>query len=362
MPVKTPRSRQGTRGLPAPDYLLWEITLRCNFKCLHCAGGAGRSRQGELTTEEALSLCDSIAGMGIPSVALMGGEPLLRKDWPEIARRLRSLGVEVGLITNGFLFDRAAGDRVLDLGLCQVGVSLDAAAAEVHDRIRGVPGAHARAVRAIAVVNELGIAYPTVITSINKHNFNELDGILDFLLENTESFLWIVNYSSPHRVRPGREPWIIDEKQFEALARFIHEKRPACAGRLNITGTHGLGYYSRRYRELYDFEWTGCLAGTKALGIRSNGDVVGCLILPDPFVEGNVRQRALADMWNDPGAFAATRRFDRRKLKGKCRACDRSAECRAGCTNIACTFTGSMYEAPYCLHHMERDGRGKRHG
>jgi radical SAM protein with 4Fe4S-binding SPASM domain len=362
MPVKAPGGREGARGLPAPDYLLWEITLRCNFRCLHCAADAGRSRQGELTTREALSLCDRIAEMGIPSVALMGGEPLLRKDWPEIARRLRSHGVEVGLITNGFLFDRRACDRVLELGICQVGVSLDAASPEVHDRIRRVPGAHARAVRAIEAVGDLGIAYPTVITSINKLNFDELDGILGFLLERTENFLWIVNYSSPHRARPGLEPWVIDEKQFEALARFIHEKRPACEGRLNITGTHGLGYYSRRYRELYDFEWTGCLAGTRALGIRSNGDVVGCLILPDPFVEGNVRQRDLVDIWNDPGAFSFTRRFDRRKLRGKCRACDRSAECMAGCTNIACAFTGTIYEAPFCLHHMERGGRGRRHG
>lgn len=362
MPARVSRGRQGARRLPAPDYLLWEITLRCNFKCLHCAGGAGRKRGGELSTGEALSLCDQIAGLGVPSVALMGGEPLLRKDWPEIARRLRAHGLEVGLITNGFLFDRAAGESVLELGLCQVGVSLDAAAPEVHDRIRGISGAHARAVRAIAVVNDLGIAYPTVITSINKLNFNELDGILEFLLENTENFLWIINYSSPHRARSGRDPWVIDEKQFVGLARFIHEKRPACAGRLNITGTHGMGYYSRRYRHLYDFEWTGCLAGTGALGIRSNGDVVGCLILPDPFVEGNVRQRALGRIWNDPGGFACTRRFDRRKLKGKCRACDRSAECRAGCTNIAYTFTGTIYEAPYCLHHLERTGRGRRHG
>jgi uncharacterized Fe-S cluster-containing radical SAM superfamily protein len=178
MPVKAPGGREGARGLPAPDYLLWEITLRCNFRCLHCAADAGRSRQGELTTREALSLCDRIAEMGIPSVALMGGEPLLRKDWPEIARRLRSHGVEVGLITNGFLFDRRACDRVLELGICQVGVSLDAASPEVHDRIRRVPGAHARAVRAIEAVGDLGIAYPTVITSINKLNFDELDGIL----------------------------------------------------------------------------------------------------------------------------------------------------------------------------------------
>jgi radical SAM protein with 4Fe4S-binding SPASM domain len=344
------------RRLPPPEYLLWEITLRCNLRCLHCAAGAGRARRGELSTAEALDLCDRIADLGVPSVALMGGEPLLRKDWRVIARRLRDRGIEVGLITNGLLFDEKAARDVLDLGICQVGVSLDGAAAGAHERIRGRPGSFERALRAVETVGALDIPYPTVLTSVNALNIGELPAMLRLLLSRPARWLWIVNFSSPHRTRGDDGGWALDEKGVLHLARFIHENRRRHAGRITIAGTHGLGYFSKRYTDLHETPWEGCLAGRKALGIRSDGRVVGCLILPDPFVEGSVRERPLEAIWNDGKAFAYARRPDRRKLRGKCRGCPHGALCAAGCTNVAWSFSGSIHEAPFCLFDIERRG------
>jgi len=351
-----PESDPHGRPFPPPDYLLWEITLRCNLRCLHCAARAGRPRKEELSTREALDLCDQIAGLGIPAVALMGGEPLLRKDWKEIAGRLVSRGIRVGIVTNGFVFDERARAACERMGVCQVCVSLDAATPEVHDGIRGVGRSHERAVRAIRIVNSMDIAYRNVLTSVNRHNIDELEPILEFLIENTSDFIWIINQSSS---RPGEDgAWTLDGMGTIRLARFIDEHRPAMAGRLNISGTHGLGYFSKRYRHLHDIEWEGCLAGIKALGVRSNGDVTGCLILPDPFIEGNVRRRSLAEIWNDGDAFSMTRSFDGRKLRGKCRGCRFSRTCKAGCTNIAYCTLGTIYEYPFCLYHDERTSRG----
>ncbi len=349
------RGRRPGRPFPPPDYLLWEITLGCNLRCLHCAARAGRPRKDELSTREALELCDRIAELGIPAVALMGGEPLLRKDWKEIAGRLVSHGIRVGLVTNGFLFDERARAACEEIGVCQVCVSLDAATPEIHDRIRGVKRSHERAMRAIRLVNSMDIPYRNVLTSVNKHNIGELEPMLELLIENTRDFIWIINHSSS---RPGEDGgWTADRKDLLRLASFINENRPAMAGRLDISGTHGLGYFSTRYRHLHDFEWEGCLAGTKALGMRSNGDVTGCLILPDPFVEGNIRQRSLAEIWNDGNAFSMTRRFDARKLRGKCKGCRFGKTCRAGCTNIAMSSLGTIYECPFCLYHEQRTSR-----
>jgi len=347
------------RRFPPPEYLLWEITLRCNLRCLHCAAGAGSPRRGELSTDEALDLCDRIAGLGVPSVALMGGEPLLRKDWRKIARRLRDRGIEVGLITNGLLFDEKAARDVLDLGICQVGVSLDGATAEVHEKQRGRTGSFDRTLRAIETVGELGIPYPTVITSVNRMNIGELPAMLRLLLGRPARWLWIVNFSSPHRMRGDDGGWALDEEGVLRLARFIHENRRRHAGRITLAGTHGLGYFSKRTADLHETPWEGCLAGRKALGIRSTGEVVGCLILPDRFVEGSVRDRPLEAIWNDGKAFAYARRPDRRKLRGKCRGCPHGARCAAGCTNVAWSFSGSIYEAPFCLFDVERR-RGRR--
>lgn len=348
-----PTTKDATHDYPPPEYLLWEITLRCNFKCIHCAARAGKPRENELTTDEALALCDQIAQLGIPGVALMGGEPLLRRDWTEIAAKLRDLGVHVGLITNGYFFDERVAQIAADLGFIQVGISLDGADPAIHNKIRGVPNSHERALRAIQIVNDMQILYPTVITSINQHNIDQLHGMKDYLEKNTQNFLWIINDSSDHEEGIKDESWTVDEKGYYQLATFINTYRGTC-DTLNISGTHSLGYFAKGFNNLHNFRWRGCEAGRTALGLRSNGDVAGCLILPDPFIEGNVRTRGLADIWNDPASFAYTRSFDRRKLKGKCRKCEMNAICKAGCTNQAYCRSGTIYEYPYCLRDLQK--------
>src|SRR5579863_9731448 len=57
-----------------PLYAVWEITLRCDLACKHCGSRAGRAREGELTTGEALDLVRQMAELGVKEVTLIGGE------------------------------------------------------------------------------------------------------------------------------------------------------------------------------------------------------------------------------------------------------------------------------------------------
>jgi len=129
-----------------PQHLLWELTLRCNCRCTHCAAGGGRPRTNELETEAALEVCEQIAALGVPSVCLMGGEALLRPDWDLIALRLRELGVgALGLVTNGIALDDDTWRRLEILEFVQVVISLDGTTPEVVDQRRRRPGALAAA-------------------------------------------------------------------------------------------------------------------------------------------------------------------------------------------------------------------------
>jgi MoaA/NifB/PqqE/SkfB family radical SAM enzyme len=72
-----------------PMVVAWEFTNKCNLNCIHCASECCiDSNKNELTTEEALDLCHQMASLGAKSLALSGGEPLLRPDWMTIANRL----------------------------------------------------------------------------------------------------------------------------------------------------------------------------------------------------------------------------------------------------------------------------------
>lgn len=354
---------ESRRKIPsAPSYLLWEITLRCNFRCVHCAAGAGRGRRSELTTREALSVCNDIKALGVSSVALMGGEPLVRKDWKLIVEELRRLDINVGIVTNGFLFTEEVAEFCAQLGVSQVCVSLDGAEAEVHDYIRNRKGAFVRAIEAINLMCSMELPYRTVITSVNKMNINQLEGMYELLVSFGEDILWIINYSSTSDFSRMDAGWMIEAGEFIRIVKFICDKRKRQrrrkVRRLTVTATHGTGYFSANYPDLYDYEWKGCVAGIETLGIRSDGRVVGCLILPPEFDEGNVTASSLKDIWNLEAGFSYTRRFDARRLRGKCYRCEHGKECMAGCTNISYSVYGHIYEAPFCLFDMERQREG----
>lgn len=340
-----------------PRYVIWEITRACNLRCHHCAVSAGRRRADELSTEEALEVCDELADLGVPAVSLMGGELLLRKDWETITARLRERGVEVGIITNGWKFDDDVERCVERLGVCQVGTSLDAARAEVHDRLRGRKGAHARALDTIQRIVEMPLAYRTVITSVSKSNISELPAMRDWLERNARGVTWMINIATCHdeaRFESGSQ---LDADDVVELAKFIHRARAEPRDVVEVTATHDLGYFSRTLTDLYNFDWHGCVAGLETMGIRSNGDVTGCLVLDDSYIEANVRTRTLASLWGDPDAFAYNRCFTPDMLEGACRGCEHGEICRGGCRNMASSVTGSRFDYPYCLRRMELEGR-----
>ena len=80
---------------------VWEVTMKCNMRCKHCGSSCEDKLPGELTTEEALDLCDQLGELGMRYIAISGGEPTTRKDWPLIVKRLRENGIKPNMISNG---------------------------------------------------------------------------------------------------------------------------------------------------------------------------------------------------------------------------------------------------------------------
>jgi GTP 3',8-cyclase len=105
------------------------VTDKCNFRCRYCMPAEGLEwlpREEVLDYEEIARLVRIMAGMGVEEVRLTGGEPLARRNLPELVRQLAPIrGVtDLSLTTNGVLLDRFAGPLV-DAGLRRVNVSLD---------------------------------------------------------------------------------------------------------------------------------------------------------------------------------------------------------------------------------------------
>ena len=328
-----------------PFIVGWEMTLACNLRCTHCGSSAGLPRPDELTTAEALKLCDQFPALLVQEVDFTGGEPLLRTDWPVIAARLIRLGIPTNVLTNGLSLDAETVAEMKAVGISGVGISLDGLDA-THDRIRNREGSFAAVVRSIELLQTASLP-PNVITTVNAINLSELQE-LRRLLQSLGVTNWRVQPLIPMgRVVSHRE-LELDSEGILRLGRFVREQEPGEAGQtVQIMCGDGLQYV---VEEADGRPWRGCSAGIVTCGITSDGRVKGCLTMPDEFVEGNVRERSLWDIWFDPQSFAYTRRFAEDQLGPGCGACAKATECKGGCSSSSYCSTGQFHNDSLCFY------------
>lgn len=119
------------------NYLRISVTKRCNLKCRYCTD-SGCGCDEELTAMHIETIAEAFAHFGIKKIRLTGGEPLVRKDISEIAKRLCAVpGIEkVAVTTNGVLLEKYADD-LKKAGITGVNISLDTTDAEQYARITG---------------------------------------------------------------------------------------------------------------------------------------------------------------------------------------------------------------------------------
>lgn len=162
--------------------VVWNVTRRCNLKCIHCyAHAKAKQEENELDFDEGKALLDDLASYGTPVVLFSGGEPLIRPDLPELAGYAVQKGMRAVISTNGTLITKEMAKVLKDIGLSYVGVSLDGME-DVNDRFRGVKGAFSQAMEGIRNCKETGIKVGLRFT-INRHNQYEIPGIFDLIEE-----------------------------------------------------------------------------------------------------------------------------------------------------------------------------------
>jgi len=346
-----------------PEFAVWEITQACNMRCLHCGSCATGKRKDELSTEEALDLCDQLHDLGLKYITLSGGEPLLRRDWHLIARRFIEKGVRVAMITNGY-FIKENLEKFISLRpyIEQIAVSIDGIR-ETHDYIRQTSGSFDRSMEGLALARKLKID-TAVISCISRWNLHELEEIQREIMKR-RVLAWQVQVVFPggrmreHMSQLPQPEDIIPVAGFilrEGL-RFRAKKVP-----VDTFCADDMGYFSSICKYINPC-WQGCQAGLRSIGIESDGTIKGCLSLypevidkEDPFAEGNIREKSLREIWENKDGFSYNRKFDRRKVRGFCRTCKFLDLCRCGCSEVSYYATGSRYENPYCLYRLESLG------
>ncbi len=343
--------------------VVWNCTRTCNLRCVHCYSHSEcQAYPDELSTEEGKALIDDLADFGVPVILFSGGEPLTRKDVPELARYAKSKGRRVVISTNGTLINAAMADELKEIGVSYVGVSLDGMR-ETNDAFRGMEGAFDKAMRGIENCQERGIKVGLRFT-INKRNSQDIPALFDLLEERD-----IPRICFYHLVYTGRGSELmkedLDHKETREVVDLIIDrtadlhKRGKAVEVLTVDNhTDGVYLYQRLERE-GDSRAEKVLELLRMNGGNSTGVGIGCVswngdVHPDQFWRhytlGNVRQRKFSAIWQDTSDPIMAGLKDRKPLlKGRCGLCHYQDACNGNFRVRAEAVTGDIWQAdPAC--------------
>ncbi len=202
-----------------------QLTSACVARCVMCSipqyfRGAGIPTGPSLRLLEELRLC------GFSVVDLFGGEITLRHDLDSLIREAKHCGLSVMLISTAWLLDEPRIEALEQAGVDRLTVSLDSAAAPMHDRIKGKPGLWKRTVQAIRTILERGRLALEINSVILHDNWRELPDLLAFshaLGIRSHRFFYAVNtlkQFSPPRWMDATEAGVFFETVKPALDAF----------------------------------------------------------------------------------------------------------------------------------------------
>ncbi len=167
-----------------PKWIAWEITRRCNLKCIHCRSSSEIEVKShpDFSGEEAFRILDDIADYAKPVIVLSGGEPLLRADVFEIASYGSKKGLRMCLATNGTLVDNSVCEKIKSSGVKIVSLSLDGSDEKTHDDFRNQKGAFAGTINAATLFRSHGIEF-IINSSFTKRNQEEIPKVFKLAKE-----------------------------------------------------------------------------------------------------------------------------------------------------------------------------------
>ncbi len=339
-----------------PVTSVWEVTMGCNMRCKHCGSSCTEPLPDELDTRQAMEVCDQCAEVGLRWITLSGGEPLTRKDTPQIVKRLTEKGISVNIITNGWLLNEEKAKELKENGIATIAISIDGTE-EIHDSIRR-SGSFARDEAAFAKLKELGIT-TGAITTISKRNIDDLPALKEKLIQmGVET--WQVQLGLPMGNFRERPDWVLAPEQVDDVIDFCYAT--SREGRIRIYPADCIGYYTEKEMEIKQISygakevpiWDGCNAGLRSFGILQNGDVLGCTsIRSKEYIEGNLMKTPLKELWEADDKFLWRRALKKEQLASDCSICNYGSKCLGGCPNTRLTMNGSIYaENQYCSYNL----------
>ena len=340
MPVHKPRYR--------PFGLLAELTYRCPLHCPYCSNPIQLAQMSrELTTDEWKRIIGEASELGVLHILFSGGEPLVRKDLPELVACAHAVGMYTNLITSALGFTRSRAQELKAAGLDSVQISFQSDQAELADAIAGTC-VHAKKREAARMTRELG--FPLTINAVlHRENIGCLEAIIVLAEELDAQRLELANTQFLGWAFKNKEALLPTHAQVEEAGKVAAAAQARLRGKMEVLYILP-DYYGDRPKPCMN-GW-----GRRFLTINPMGDVLPCQtasVIPSLYFE-NVRQHALHWIWTESESFNRFRGTD--WMPEPCRSCPRHEIDFGGCRCQSFLLTGdAAHTDPACSLSPYRD-------
>jgi len=360
--VATPTPLGPKRNPPGP-VVIWNLIRRCNLTCKHCYSiSADTNFPGELSYEQVCTVMDDLKDFRVPVLILSGGEPLLRPDIYDIAKRAKAKGFYVGLSSNGTLIDENNIDKIAECDFNYVGVSLDGLGA-THDKFRRLDGAFDASLKGIRLCRDLGLKIGVRFT-MTQDNAHDLPGLLKLVEDEGIDRFYFSHLNYAGRGNKNRKDdaqhkltrWAMDllfDTCWEYHQRGLEKE--FTTGNNDADGVYFLHWVRARFPDKAAHveaklrQWGGNSSGVNVANIDNLGNVH-----PDTMwwhhTLGNVKDRPFSQIWPDTSdALMAGLKQHPRAVKGRCGDCAYLQICNGNTRVRAQQMTGDAWaEDPGC--------------
>jgi radical SAM protein with 4Fe4S-binding SPASM domain len=294
------------------------LTRRCNLRCWMCGAWTdGHGGYEELSAAEVNRAVMQAKALGLVNLKLFGGEPMLRPDVEGIVEHAAGLGIRCSLTTNGTLLTEERARVLVEAGLAELDLSLDASDPALHDEIRGMPGTWTRAVRGLQWVaahrEDTQVSGRRVSIRVNavvmRQNYEDMPRLVEMLSDLGADEIVL----NPVVLQDGNPRAVASQYALsrEDISHYNQEVAPwvrkaDSSGRLSggadslyLYGTSEEDIENAARGQYVDRLRVGCcFKPWYYTVVRENGDVVGCNTVKHAMARmGNVREMTVEEIW-----------------------------------------------------------------
>jgi pyrroloquinoline quinone biosynthesis protein E len=320
---------------PPPLGLIAELTHRCPLQCPYCSNPLELERAAtELDTAGWKSVLDQAADIGVLQVHFTGGEPVARRDLPELVAHATARGLYTNIITSGVTLDDRVMAALKQAGIDHIQLSFQDVLEAENDFLGGSPGAFAKKKAAAARIQGAGLPLTLnfVIHRANAGRVPEMIAMAEALGADRTEIAHVQYYGWGLVNRAALLP---------SLAQLHAATDAVEAARERLSGSMVIDYVVPDYHAARP---KACMGGwaRRFINISPSGKAMPCHAaetLPG-FTFPSVRDTSLTDIWHHSDAFLRFRGTD--WMREPCRSCDRREIDWGGCRCQAFALLGDL--------------------